>query len=103
LGFGIDSTDKSGGLYHQEILGQCTTERVKLLRCEYWELVKNINPEHLVFLDAMGVLLGLTRTHVRGPHGSRTYDLKPFYRGAKVTVVGAISLTEERGLRLALV
>jgi transposase len=42
----------------------------------------------------MGVLLGLTRTHARSPHGTRVYDLKPFYRGAKVTVVGAISLKQ---------
>lgn len=42
----------------------------------------------------MGVLLGLTRSHARSPHGQRVYDLKPFYRGAKVTVVGAISIKE---------
>jgi transposase len=56
--------------------------------------VKNINPENLVFLDEMGVLLGLTRTHSRSQPGMRVYDLKPFYRGAKVTVIGAISLTK---------
>ena len=32
---------------------------------EYWEQVKQIDPENLVFLDEMGVLLGLTRTHAR--------------------------------------
>ena len=64
------------------------------LRCEYWEKVKNINPENLVFLDEMGVLLGLTRTHARSQTGLRVYDLKPFYRGAKVTVIGAISFTK---------
>lgn len=42
----------------------------------------------------MGVLLGLTRSHARSPHGTRVYDLKPFYRGAKVTVIGAISLKQ---------
>ncbi len=42
----------------------------------------------------MGVLLGLTRTHARSSRGCRVYDLKPFYRGAKVTVVGAISLKQ---------
>ena len=56
--------------------------------------MKNINPENLVFLDEMGVILGLTRTHGRSQAGWRVYDLKPFYRGAKVTVVGAISLTK---------
>lgn len=54
--------------------------------------MKNIDPENLVFIDEMGVLLGLTRTHARSPYGQRVYDLKPFYRGAKVTVIGAISL-----------
>ncbi|MBW4568770.1 MAG: transposase [Tolypothrix carrinoi HA7290-LM1] len=42
----------------------------------------------------MGVLLGFTRTHARSVYGSRTYDFKPFYRGAKVTVIGAISLKQ---------
>jgi len=47
-----------------------------------------------VFLDETGVELGLTRTYARSPQGSRVYALKPFYRGAKVTVIGAISLTK---------
>ena len=42
----------------------------------------------------MGVLLGLTRTLARSVHGTRVYDLKPFYRGAKVTVIGAVSLKQ---------
>ena len=73
---------------------QSATERVQTLRGEYWEQVKPIDPDNLVFLDEMGVLLGLTRTHARSARGSRVYDLKPFYRGAKVTVVGAISLKQ---------
>jgi hypothetical protein len=57
------------------------------LAYEYWEKVKNIDQNNLVFLDEMGVLLGLKRTHARSRYGSRVYDLKPFYRGAKVTVL----------------
>jgi len=53
--------------------------------------VKEIDPENLVFLDETGVLLGLTRTYARSASGSRVYDLKPFDRGARVTVIGAIS------------
>lgn len=71
---------------------------MQLLRCEYWDKVKNIDQNNLVFLDEMGVLLGLTRTHARSRYGSRVYDLKPFYRGAKVTVIGAISLKKVVGL-----
>ena len=72
---------------------QAATERVQKRRCEYWQQVKDIEPHNLVFLDETGVLLGLTRTQARSPRGSRVYDLKPFYRGAKVRVIGAISLT----------
>lgn len=39
----------------------------------------------------MGILLGLTRTHGRSYGGSRVNDFKPFYRGAKVSVIGAFS------------
>lgn len=71
---------------------QAKTERVQKLRSKHWQQVKKIDPENLVFIDEMGVLLGLTRTHARSSHGSRVYDFKPFYRGAKITVIGAISL-----------
>jgi len=33
----------------------------------------------------------LTRTQGRSKQGNRAYDFKPFYRGAKVTVIGALS------------
>jgi hypothetical protein len=59
---------------------QAATERVQKLRVEYWEKVKDIDPENLVFIDETGVLLGLTRTHARSQRGERVYDLKPFYR-----------------------
>ena len=61
------------------------------LRLEYWENVKDIDPKNLVFLDETGVFLGLTRTHARSQRGTRAYAVKPFYRGKKVTVIGAIS------------
>jgi transposase len=71
---------------------QAATERVQKLRLEYWDKVKDIDPKNLVFIDETGILLGLTRTHARSEQGTRAYDLKPFYRGAKVTAIGAISI-----------
>jgi hypothetical protein len=53
------------------------------LRLEYWEKVKDIEPQNLVFLDETGVLLGLRRTHARSERGTRAYGVKPFYRGEK--------------------
>ena len=70
---------------------QAQTERVQKLRIEYWEKVKQIDPDNLVFIDEMGVLLGLTRTYARSACGSRVYDFQPYYRGAKVSVIGGIS------------
>ena len=73
---------------------QAKTERVQKLRMEYRQQVKEIEPENLVFIDEMGILLGLTRTHARSPHRTRVYDFQPFYRGAKVTVIGAVSISQ---------
>jgi transposase len=70
---------------------QAKSERVQLLRQKYWEQVREIELENLVFLDEMGVLLGLARTNARAVPGSRAYDFKPFYRGSKVSVIGAIT------------
>jgi hypothetical protein len=68
------------------------TDRVQKLRVEYWEKMKNIETENVVFLDETGIILGLARTHARSQIGTRVGGIKPFYRGAKVTVIGAISL-----------
>jgi hypothetical protein len=63
---------------------QAATERVQKLRVEYWEKIKDIEPENLVFLDETGIILGLTRTHARSQPGRRVTELKPFYRGALI-------------------
>ncbi|HEY9302248.1 MAG TPA: IS630 family transposase, partial [Phormidium sp.] len=42
-------------------------------------------------MDEMGVLLAIMRQGSRSRKGERVYDIKPFYRGNRVTVVGAIS------------
>ncbi|MEG3957658.1 hypothetical protein [Microcoleus sp. herbarium2] len=49
-------------------------------------------------MDKMGVLWVWVRTHARSHSGKRLYDLKPFYRGAKVIVIRANSLKKVVGL-----
>ena len=73
---------------------QARTERVQLLRANYWKQVKQVDLKNLVFLDEMGVLLGLIRTHTRAAPGERACDYKPFYRGSKVSVIGAITVSK---------
>lgn len=65
---------------------------------EYWQQVHKIAPENLVFLDEMGLLLGLARTHARAAPGERAYAFKPFYRGTKVSVIGAMTLSTVLGV-----
>jgi len=50
---------------------------------EYWEKIKDIEPENLVFLDETGILLGLTRTHASSQRGTRAYQKKHFIGGLK--------------------
>ena len=45
-----------------------------------------------MFLDETGIFLSLTRTPSRSAYGTRAAEIKPFYRGAKVTAIGAISM-----------
>jgi transposase len=69
---------------------------VQRLRVEYWQQVTQIAPENLVFLDQMGVQLGCSTNHARAAPGQRIYDLKPFYRGANVSVVGMDNLAAHK-------
>ena len=50
-----------------------------------------MSPPEISYFYEMGVLLGIMRQGARSMKGERVYDIKPFYRGNRVTVVGAIS------------
>jgi hypothetical protein len=71
---------------------QAATERVQILRREYWEKVKEINEDNLVFIDEMGSNLALCRFYARSYQGTRAYSQTPFYPGQNVTLIGAIAL-----------
>ena len=60
------------------------SERVQDLRADYWTQVKEIDLNDLVFLDEMGVLLGLMRTHARAAPGERAgATSRPFIGGVR--------------------
>ncbi|HBQ97278.1 MAG TPA: IS630 family transposase, partial [Cyanobacteria bacterium UBA11691] len=58
---------------------------------EYWEKIKEVEAENLVFIDESGILLGGSRAYGRSPKGTRVRELKPYYRAEKITLVGAIT------------
>ena len=47
----------------------------------------------------MGVLLGLMRAYARSLKGERAHDLKPFYRGKRITVMGAMTHNSVLGMK----
>jgi putative transposase len=60
-------------------------------RRESLEKIRHVEPKNLIFLDEMSVFLGIMRFRARSKKGERSYDIKPFYRGSRVTVIGAIT------------
>ena len=61
--------------------------------------MSQIELHNLVFLDEMGVLLGSMRLLGRAAKGQRVYDIKPFYRGTRVNVIGAICASKVLALK----
>jgi hypothetical protein len=66
---------------------------VQLARFEYWQLLKGIAPEGLVFLDESGINLSFIRNCARALSGKRAYGERPNRRGKNVSVIGAVSLS----------
>ncbi|HBR00045.1 MAG TPA: IS630 family transposase, partial [Cyanobacteria bacterium UBA11691] len=55
-------------------------------------------PENLVLIDETGILLGENRPYGCSEVGTIVREMKPFYRGEKVTLVGA--MTQDKVLAL---
>ena len=61
------------------------------LRYEYWEAVRDVKAEDLVFIDESGVNLGLIRLFAWALQGKRAYSAKP-KSGTNVSLVAGLSL-----------
>jgi len=73
---------------------------VQQARLDYWQTVKVFDPKNLVFIDEMGILLGIMRTMARSLQGTRAYDFEAVYRGKRLNFVGAMSLEKVISVRL---
>ena len=51
------------------------------LRQDYWQQVKKIKTDNLVFIDEMGANLALARGYARSFQATRAYSQQPFYPG----------------------
>ena len=66
---------------------------MKRKRIDYMDAVSEIDPNDLIFLDESGAHLGMTSDYARMEGGKRAKMPKPFDRGEKFSVIGAIALT----------
>lgn len=63
-------------------------------RVEFWQKIKNIATENLIFLDESGVNLAMVRLYARAIIGQRARGTKPQKRGKNVSLLTALSLKE---------
>jgi hypothetical protein len=70
------------------------TERVQILRCEFWKTIKEISLKDLIFIDESGVNLAMVRLYARSLKGETAQGPKPTKRGKNVSIIGAMSVNE---------
>ena len=58
---------------------------------DFWEKIRDIPVQDLVFLDEAGVNLALVRLYARAPRGQRARGSRPHKRGKNVSMIGAIA------------
>jgi len=69
-----------------------TSEEGQQERLDYWQKIKDVKPEDLVFIDETGIWQGMERTTARSLQGRRAFSHRSCYKGQKYTVIGAISI-----------
>lgn len=65
---------------------------MRLARVEYWQKLRDILAENLVFIDESGCNLNFIRSYARSPQGQRAYGSSYPKGRQNVSIIGAISL-----------
>ena len=68
--------------------------RVQKKRVEFWEQIRDIPVEDLIFIDESGVNLALIRLYARALKGERARGERPQKRGRNISLLSALSLEE---------
>ena len=64
---------------------------MQALRRDYWDEMRDIRAQNLVFIDESGVNLGLVRLFAWAIRGQRAYGEQP-KRGKNISIVAGLSL-----------
>jgi transposase len=68
------------------------TPQVQQARVDYWQTIREIAPENLVFIDESGLNLVMIRLYARSLRGQRAIGDCPQRRGQNVSIVDALAL-----------
>jgi transposase len=69
-----------------------TSEKVQQKRVDYWQEIKDVKAEDLIFIDESGVNLAMVRLYARSLKGKRARGEKPQKRGKNISLITALSL-----------
>ncbi len=69
-----------------------TSDKVQQARVNYWQKIREIRPEDLIFIDESGVNLAMVRLYARALKGKRARGEKPQKRGKNISLIAALSL-----------
>jgi transposase len=62
------------------------------MRVDYWNIIRDVKPENLVFIDEAGVNLAMIRAYARAPGRERARSARPQRKGKNVSIIGAVAL-----------
>jgi transposase len=68
------------------------TESGQKQRLDYRERVRDLPEEKMIFIDETAFWVGMSRSVARSKKGKKAFCLRPFYKGRKMTLIGAISI-----------
>jgi transposase len=71
---------------------EAESPRVQQARADYWQRIRDIAPENLVFMDEAGVNVAMVRLYARALKGQRAIGDCPAQRGTNVSLANALSL-----------
>ena len=67
-------------------------KKVQQKRLEFWQKIREIRAEDLIFIDESGVNLAMLRLYARARKGKRARGKKPQKRGRNISIISALSL-----------
>jgi hypothetical protein len=70
------------------------SERVQKARVEFWDKIRDVRAQDLIFIDESGVNLAMVRLYRRALKGQRASGEKPLKRVTNISLISALSSAE---------